>query len=72
MHLKLLENVVDVILHGRHFNAQATRDVLVRQTLSEYAEDFQLARREMRRGSAQGLGGGELGKPTKQTSRHSG
>src|SRR5258705_125717 len=36
MHLELLENVVDVILHGRHLNAQATRDILVRQTLSEY------------------------------------
>src|SRR6266576_3169985 len=71
MHLELLENVVNVILHGRHLDAQAAGDVLVRQAIVEQAHNLQLPRREMRRGNAYWLRLRELRQAPQQTSRHS-
>src|SRR5512133_1111342 len=48
LHAELLEEIVDVVLHGRHLDAKAFRDLLVRQPVVDQLEDLPLACRERR------------------------
>lgn len=44
--LEFIENVVDVILHGRHFDVEAHRDLLITQPILYQADNFGLASSE--------------------------
>jgi hypothetical protein len=46
MHVELLEDVMNVVLDRRVFDAEAPGDLLVRQALVDEVDDLQLARGE--------------------------
>src|SRR5215210_2163037 len=48
VHVQLLEDAVDVILHGVDLDAEVTRDLLVGAALPDQGNDLELARRQAR------------------------
>ena len=61
MDAQLVEEVVDVILDRRHFDAEPGGDFLVREVLADELRDLALAVSQERDGPATMVRGGELG-----------
>src|SRR5947207_13976154 len=72
VHMELLQNIVNVVLHSGHLDPQPLRDLLVREALVDEPHDLALALGEMRWDSAGAAIGREGGDPAQQRARYPG
>ncbi|SRR6266576_1686447 len=72
VHLELLQNIVNVVLHGRHLDPQPLGDLLVREALVDEPHDLALSVGETRWDSIGAAIGRESGDPAKQRARYPG